>query len=100
VSSQNQSRQIAHPPPEDIFDSAVERLTAGESLGSILASVPKNLHDEISDMLTIVEFTQQMQSMPVPVPARPARTSRKLGQYMLDSQHLRVLKRRVPRQPN
>jgi len=77
VSSQNQSRQIAHPPPEDIFDSAVERLTAGESLGSILASVPKNLHDEISDMLTIVEFTQQMQSMPVPVPARPARTSRK-----------------------
>jgi len=56
---------------------AVDQLVAGTPLADILESVPVNSRDELSEMLSIVEFTQQVQTSAVPMPSRAKRARNK-----------------------
>jgi LysM repeat protein len=65
------------PSNEDIFAAAVARLEGGESMRSILASVPPALRDELQDMLSIVEVTTKLGAAPVPRPSAAKRAAAK-----------------------
>lgn len=69
----NRNDRFSKPNAEDIFATAASRLEAGESIPDILASCPPALHDELLQMLAIVEVTGTMRSAPVP---RPSATKR------------------------
>jgi LysM repeat protein len=72
----NRNDRLSHP-NDDIFAAAVERLEAGESMPSILASYPPALYDELREMLSIVEVTQNMHAAPVPRPSAAKRAAAK-----------------------
>ena len=64
----NRNDRFSKPNAEDTFATAASRLQAGESIPDILASYPPALHDELLEMLSIVEVTEQMRHAPVPRP--------------------------------
>ena len=51
---------------DDLFAEAVERLKAGESTASIVASFPVDAQDEIGQLLAIVELADQVAVQPLP----------------------------------
>ena len=51
---------------DDLFAEAVERLKAGESTASILASFPVDTQAEIGELLAIVEMADQVAVQPLP----------------------------------
>ena len=51
---------------DELFAEAVERLKAGESTASIVASFPVDAQAEINDLLAIVELTDQVAVQPLP----------------------------------
>lgn len=72
----NRNDRLSHP-NDDIFAAAVERLEAGESMRNILASYPPDLHDDLREMLSIVEVTQEVRAAPVPRPSAAKRAAAK-----------------------
>ena len=51
---------------DDLFAEAVERLKAGESTASIVASFPVDAQDEIGQLLAIVELAEEVAVQPLP----------------------------------
>jgi LysM repeat protein len=73
----NRNDSYSKPNAEDIFAAAASRLEAGESIPDILASYPSALHDELLEMLAIVQVTEQMRTAPVPRPSATRRAAAK-----------------------
>jgi LysM repeat protein len=73
----NRNNRFTKPNAEDIFATAFSRLEAGESIPDILASYPPALHDELLEMLSIVEVTEKMRHAPVPRPSATKRAAAK-----------------------
>lgn len=63
--------------PEEIFAEAVERMEAGEPIGSIVASYPSADPAELTDFLNIVQVAQDIHAAPVPRPSAPRRAGAK-----------------------
>jgi LysM repeat protein len=74
---------------EDIFASAASRLQAGESIPDILASYPPSMHDELLEMLAIVEVTEQMRTATVPRPSATRRAAAK-RQFLATAAQMRL----------
>ncbi|MCC6458183.1 MAG: LysM peptidoglycan-binding domain-containing protein [Caldilineaceae bacterium] len=73
----NRNDRFSKPNAEDYFATAASRLEAGESIPDILASYPPALHDELLEMLAIVQVTDQIRSAPVPRPPAARRAAAK-----------------------
>ena len=73
----NRNDRLSNSNIEEIFTTAVSRLEAGEPIPDILASYPPALHDELLDMLSIVQVAEQIGSAPVPRPAAARRAAAK-----------------------
>lgn len=73
----NRNDRFTKPNAEELFATAVSRLEAGESIPDILASYPPALHDELLEMLSIVEVTEKMRHAPVPRPSATKRAAAK-----------------------
>jgi LysM repeat protein len=73
----NRNDRFSKPNAEDIFATAASRLEAGESIPDILASYPPALHDELLQMLAIVEVTEKMRHASVPRPSATKRAAAK-----------------------
>lgn len=73
----SRSYRIPELSPEEIFAEAVERLEAGEPIGSIVASYPSADPAELTDFLNIVQVAQDIHAAPVPRPSTTRRASAK-----------------------
>lgn len=85
----NRNNRFVNPNDDDIFEMAVSRLQAGESIADILASSPPAMHDELSDMLNIVEVTEQMKNAPIPRPSA-ARSATAKRQFLATAAQMRL----------
>jgi LysM repeat protein len=85
----NRNNRFVNPNDDDIFEMAVSRLQAGESIADILASYPPAMHDELSDMLNIVEVTEQMKNAPIPRPSAARRATAK-RQFLATAAQMRL----------
>lgn len=85
----NRNDRLSKPNAEDTFATAVSRLQAGESIPDILASYPPALHDELLEMLSIVEVTEQMRHAPVPRPSTAKRAAAK-RQFLATAAQMRL----------
>lgn len=73
----NRNDRFVQPNAEDIFATAASRLEAGESIPDILASYPPAMHQELLEMLKIVQVTMDVHAAPVPRPSQARRTQAK-----------------------
>jgi len=85
----NRNDRFVKPNDDDIFEMAVSRLQAGESIPDILASYPPAIHDELSDMLNIVEVTEQMKNAAI---LRPSANQRAVAkrQFLATAAQMRL----------
>lgn len=87
----NRNDRFTKPNADDLFETAVSRLQAGESIPDILASYPPALHDELLEMLSIVEVTEKMRHAPVPRPSAAKRAAAK-RQFLATAAQMRLEK--------
>ncbi len=66
-----------HSGSEDIFAQAIERVEAGESVETVLATVPAELQTELREILLLITATHHLHRAPVPHPSAPRRAARK-----------------------
>ena len=85
----NRNDRFTKPNAEDTFATAASRLQAGEAIPDILASYPPALHDELLEMLSIVEVTDKMHHAPVPWPSATKRTAAK-RQFLATAAQMRL----------
>ena len=85
----NRNDRFSKPNAEDIFATAVSRLEAGDSIPDILASSPPALHDELLEMLSIVEVTTTMRHAPLPRPSASKRAAAK-RQFLATAAQMRL----------
>jgi LysM repeat protein len=85
----NRNNRFTQPNAEDTFATAVSRLQAGESIPDILASYPPALHDELLEMLSIVEVTETMRQASVPRPSATKRAAAK-RQFLATAAQMRL----------
>jgi len=74
---------------DDIFEMAASRLQAGEAIPDILASYPPAMRDELFEMLSIVEVTEQMKVAAVPRPSATNRAASK-RQFLAAAAQMRL----------
>jgi hypothetical protein len=74
---------------QDLFAEAVERLKAGEPASSIVASYPPDAQAEISELLAVIELTDQVAIEPLPRPSVQRRSLAR-AQYLQQAQALRA----------
>ena len=85
----NRNDRFTKPNAEDTFATAASRLQAGESIPDILASYPPAMHDELLEMLSIVEVTDAMRHAPVPRPSATKRAAAK-RQFLATAAQMRL----------
>jgi LysM repeat protein len=85
----NRNDRFSKPNAEDTFATAASRLEAGESIPDILASYPPALHNELLEMLSIVEVTEKMRHAPVPRPSATKRAAAK-RQFLATAAQMRL----------
>jgi LysM repeat protein len=85
----NRNDRFTRPNAEDVFATAVSRFEAGEAIPDILASYPPALHDELLEMLSIVEVTDKMRHAPVPRPSATKRAAAK-RQFLATAAQMRL----------
>jgi len=85
----NRNDRFTKPNDDDLFAAAASRLQAGESIPDILASYPPALHDELLDMLSIVEVMDHTRTASVPRPS-PARRANAKRQFLATAAQMRL----------
>jgi LysM repeat protein len=85
----NRNDRFSKPNVEEIFATAASRLQAGDSIPDILASCPPAMHDELLEMLSIVEVTEQMRHVSVPRPSPTKRAAAK-RQFLATAAQMRL----------